>query len=74
MIWRHLLTLAIALVATAAAVAYAPWAQPALAGTAPSCAGADEDELAFALCERSAQMHAVCDTVTAWSPTTRRSQ
>jgi hypothetical protein len=60
---RHLLTLAVALAATAAAVTYGLWAPPALAGTALSCATASDDELAFALCERSAQMHAVCDTV-----------
>jgi hypothetical protein len=64
---RHLLTLAVALAATAAAVAYGVWAPPALAGTALSCAtaSAGDDELAFALCERSAQMQAVCDTVPA---------
>jgi hypothetical protein len=62
---RHLLTLTVALAATAAAVAYGLWAPPALAGTALSCASASDDELAFALCERSAQMHAVCDTVPA---------
>jgi hypothetical protein len=65
MSWRHLLTLTVALAATAAAVAYGLWAQPALAGTALSCAAAGDDELAFALCERSAQMHAVCDSMPA---------
>jgi hypothetical protein len=62
---RSWLTLALALAAAVAAAAYAPWVSLARAGSSLSCAVTGNDELAFALCERSAQMHTVCDTVPA---------
>ena len=36
-------------------------AAQARAWTVLSCAGANDDALAFAMCDRSAHMHAVCD-------------